>query len=89
MPFVHTYCVILVFSLCYIAIYACAMCRFSVCVMCGFLVCVMCAYLVCVMCAFRRWLAASRLAARFARVARFACLFVTLTFVRRVLGAYQ
>ena len=31
---------------------------------------------------FRRWLAASRLAARFARVSRFARLFVTLTSVR-------
>ena len=68
--------------------------------MCGFLVCVMCAFLGCVMCffsfcyvqifeivlcaAFRRWLAASRLAARFARVSRFARLLVTLTSVRGV-----
>ena len=51
--------------------------------MCAFFESVLCADFLVVFCAVsRRWLAASRLAARFARVSRFARLFVTLTSVR-------
>ena len=78
-------------SLCNVWIYSCVTCGFLVCVMCAFLGCVMCVFVESVLCAgfeivlcafFRRWLAASRLAARFARVARFAPLFVMLISVR-------
>ena len=55
-----------VLSLCYVRIFRLRYVRFSIVL-----------YAV-----FKRWLAASRLAARFARVSRFARLFVTLTSVR-------
>ena len=62
-------------SLCYVQIFRLCYVRFFESALCADFETVLCA-------AFRRWLAASRLAARFARVARFARLFVTLTSVR-------
>ena len=83
-------CYVRIFSLCYVRIFRlCYVRSFSLCYvqifrLCyvRFLVSVMCGSLDCVISLFRRWLAASRLAARFARVARFARLFVALTSVR-------
>ena len=75
-------CYARIFSLCYVWI--CQLCYVRSYVFCAFFWSVLCVDLWILLCAFfRRWLAASGLAARFARVARFACLFVTLTSVRR------
>ena len=68
-------CDVRIFSLCYVRMFRLCYVRFFESVLCADFSIVLCAF-------FRRWLAASRLAARFARVARFARLFVTLTSVR-------
>ena len=76
-------CYVRIFSLCYVRIFRLCYLSFFESVLCADFSIVLCAV-------FRRWLAASRLAARFARVARFARLFVTFTSVRRgrcVLGS--
>ena len=68
-------CYVRIFSLCYVRIFKLCYVRFFESVLCADFQTVLRAVL-------RRWLAASRLAARFARVARFGWLFVTLTAVR-------
>ena len=71
--FINVLCAL--FCLCYVHIFRLCYVRFFESVLCADFGIVLCAV-------FRRWLAASRLADRFARVARFACLLVTLTSVR-------
>ena len=68
-------CYVRLFSLCYVCMFGLCYVRFFEFVLCVEFQIVLCAV-------FRRWFAASRLAARFARVACFARLFVTLTSIR-------
>ena len=68
-------CYVRILSLCYVRMFRLCYVRFFESVLRADFQIVLCAV-------FRRWLAASRLAARFTRVSRFARLFVTLTSVR-------